>query len=451
MKLNPNVITSISGIRGLYPTQFSSIDAIGLITAFIRTFSDPSIKILISWDARPGSIEMSRRCISFLNNMGIENIVIGLAPLPTSGIVVKKLNCTGGIVFTASHNPAPWHGLKFLDKSGEFINSSTLKKILKNFHNETAPKLKKELTPNATSYQFQAYQEHLEKFPTSNYGYRIGIDAVNNSGSYILPMLVEQLGCRSQKIACNPELRPNRDFEPSINTLFETSKIIKKSKVDFGIAVDPDADRLILISESGQVLSEEYTIVLSVWNMLLENYPGDIVVNLSTSSMIDGLANRFNRRVYRSKIGEKNVVDKMKSKSLIIGGEGNGGVIDGRRHYSRDSLSALYHITSLLNKTSKTLDTLVSELPKSSLLKTKIDSNNHSDVHLFSKKIIDYMREKYNIQNVSDIDGIKINMDNNEWVQVRGSNTEPVIRIFAESSNKKRSQELINDVSLILS
>lgn len=441
MKLNTNVKTSISGIRGRYPDELTLSDAVKLALAFAQIIDANNGQFVIGHDARLGSIEIYQYILPVLQTKNIKLIDIGLVPLPTTGIAIKHFHAVGGVCLTASHNPHPWHGLKMLNSDGEFIDSVVLDQVIHDFE-----KIEVDLTgvkpTYSDNYRESAMTTHLDLYPKSDYGLVIALDCVNNAGSLILPRLVEQLGCIPINLACDPNKPAWREYEPNTQTLKWTTQAISKLNhpIDFGIAVDPDADRLVLLTDQGVVINEELTLALSIWNMLECGYQGPIVVNLSTSNVIDYVARKYDRKVIRTAVGEQNVVNGMKSIEAVIGGEGNGGVIDGTRHYSRDSLSALFHVASLINKTGKTLVHLIDELPILYMIKDKMTVPSDFDI----KNLINTFDGEDAV--IDQQDGLRFDFPDKSWVQVRLSNTEPIIRIFAESVHEDKAQDLLNTI-----
>ena len=452
MKLSPEVKVSISGIRGIYPNEFNLEQALGLCLAFASIAGDKTRPIIVGRDMRPGSIEIHQNVVSTLDKNGYEVIDIRLSPLPTTGIATKKFNGCCGINVTASHNPLPWHGLKFLDHRGEFIDSIMLTQVMKAFEdipNVDLSEIKKH-EHQEVSFCDRALDSHLELFPYADYGLKIGIDAVNGSGSIALPKLAKRLGCQVVELACDPSIESPHEFEPNQQNLQWTSAETKKHKLDFTVVTDPDADRLALLLPGGEILSEEYTLAFAVWHMLLMGYEGSVVTNVSTSALVDAVADKFSRKVIRSAVGEHNVISAMRTNGAIVGGEGNGGVIDGTRHYSRDSLSALYHVASLVNKTSKSLSELRDELPNRRMIKEKIDFNLSTDIEDVYKQMQSLLSADSVIKAINTLDGLRIDFDNDDWVHLRPSNTEPIMRLFGESKNVERLKDLFVGIDKIL-
>ena len=450
MNLDPDIKASISGIRGHWPDQLNAETTAGLAQAFVNTITTKSRPILIGHDARPHSTKIHHIIISVLRGNNLEVIDIGLAPLPTTGIVTKKYDCAAGINVTASHNPPPYHGIKFLDENGEFIDNHWLNQLLHNF-DQLDPadiSIDKEFDFEA-SFSRKAYDNHLALYSYDTIKQKVAVDAVINSGSIIIPELLDRLGCEVIEIACDPSDEPNREYEPNVKNLAKTADTIKNLDCDFGIAVDPDADRLVLISPTKGVISEEYTLALAVWNMLLENYQGDIVVNQSTSRLVDWVAENFDRKVLRSAVGEQNVVSMMRTYSSIIGGEGNGGVIDGSRHYSRDSLSGIYHVLKLLTKKKMNLDEVIDTMPQLIMSKEKLAIKG-LDVNKIYTELQSNLESILNLAEVDVEDGLRLVFKNNSWIHIRPSNTEPILRIIGESKEIKTIKAIFDTVNNLL-
>lgn len=449
MNLHPSVKTSISGIRGRYPDCFSACDMAHLARAFCRVV-DSKRPIIIGHDNRPDAAAIAKILVAVIKTEGFQVHYIGLAPLPTTGVAIKEFEACGGINITASHNALPDYGLKFLDNYGEFIDQVLLDRLIyiyTSFHDDCRELLIDNSSEIEIDVNHQAIQAHLKLYPYMESGLKIGVDANNQSGSLILPKLIERLGGKAVKLACDTTAFSVHPFEPTSTNLEWTVAATKlHPDLDFSIAVDPDADRLVIINSDSQILSEEYTLALAVWGMCLQSYPGNIVCNLSTSSLVDAVAKKFNREVFRAKVGEHNVVSCMKTNSCIMGGEGNGGVIDGSRHYSRDSVSALYHLITLVINTNKSISELVEELPILIMKKVKLPLSNSINY----PKLVNYFQKNAFIRRIDKQDGLRIDFSNGEWFQIRSSNTEPIVRLFGESHNQKRLDNLFETVASLV-
>jgi phosphomannomutase len=449
MNLDPNVKVSISGIRGSYPDHLTACEMAYLTRAFCITINSKR-PIVIGHDNRPEARAIASVLMQVIETEGFQVHYIGLAPLPTTGIVIKEVEAAGGINITASHNSLPDYGLKFLDNYGEFIDQAVLNRLMDTyyeFQDDCTKFLISAKSEMNIDMNHRALQAHLESYPYMESGLKIGIDANNQSGSLILPKLIDRLGGQALLLACDPNKPSVHPFEPTPSNLKWTSDAVKKySDLDFSVAVDPDADRLVIIKSDGEVLSEEYTLALAVWGMCLQSYPGCIVCNLSTSSLVDAVAKKFNRSVFRAKVGEHNVVSCMKTNSCLMGGEGNGGVIDGSRHYSRDSISALYHLVVLITKTNKSISELVAELPTLIMKKDKLPLAKEINY----SQLIDYFQKNAFIDYVDTQDGLRIDFSDGDWFQIRPSNTEPIVRLFGESDNQARLDKLFRTVAVLI-
>ena len=429
------LIRSASGLRGIAEDHFTPKLINKYISAFITTQNIKSC--VIGRDGRPSGKQISQWVIDSFHKNGINVENCGLATTPTMQVMTEKEHYDGGIVITASHNPSEYNGLKFLQSDGTFLTPEQCEKLFKAVdHNVSI------VQPDSfgvVSDYSTANEEHIEKvlaamcIDTDNIRknkFKVVIDCVNGAGSFILPMLCEKLGCEVITINCNGNGDFTRIPEPLAENLNELEQKVLNVGADVGFATDPDGDRLSIVSNKGNAIGEEYTLVLAVKNYL--NYQKSIVAtNLSTSMMLESIANE----TIRTKIGEAHVVQKMNELNIPIGGEGNGGVILKEVHLGRDSLVAISMILSLLSSPRKSISDEISNIPQYLMIKDKILIDDKID--------FDSLETIFDCDEINKIDGIKFIWPN-KWIHIRKSNTEPIIRIFAEAKTQEEVNELIN-------
>ena len=429
------LIRSASGLRGIAEDHFTPKLINKYISAFITTQNIKSC--VIGRDGRPSGKQISQWVIDSFHKNGINVENCGLATTPTMQVMTEKEHYDGGIVITASHNPSEYNGLKFLQSDGTFLTPEQCEKLFKAVdHNVSI------VQPDSfgvVSDYSTANEEHIEKvlaamcIDTDNIRknkFKVVIDCVNGAGSFILPMLCEKLGCEVITMNCNGNGDFTRIPEPLAENLNELEQKVLNVGADVGFATDPDGDRLSIVSNKGNAIGEEYTLVLAVKNYL--NYQKSIVAtNLSTSMMLESIANE----TIRTKIGEAHVVQKMNELNIPIGGEGNGGVILKEVHLGRDSLVAISMILSLLSSPRKSISDEISNIPQYLMIKDKILIDDKID--------FDSLETIFDCDEINKIDGIKFIWPN-KWIHIRKSNTEPIIRIFAEAKTQEEVNELIN-------
>ena len=435
------LMVSISGIRGIVGDGLEPNVIVRYASAyadFIRTG-----KIVVGRDARISGEMVNSILIGTLLAKGLDVVNIGICPTPTVQYMVKTLSANGGIAISASHNPNEWNALKLLNSTGQFMSPEenvTMFKLLNDSQNNYAAwnKLGK-----LTSYE-EGLKKHVEDVLNMQFidadkirkkKFRVLVDCVNGAGVYVIPDLLRKLGCEVIEINCERTGIFPRLPEPLPENLTETMKAVTDSKADMGIVVDPDVDRLVLITEDGKPFSEENTITQAV-KFVLSKKTGNVVVNLSTTRAVDDVAKALGGKVFRSPVGEANVVLKMKETNAIIGGEGSGGVIFPSLHYGRDALVGIALTLQHLTETNQSLLEIKRNLPQYFIAKKKIDLGKSNP-----DKIVDLIKEKYADQKVNTDDGLRIDFDDH-WVHFRKSNTEPIIRIITESKNQKQSEEL---------
>ena len=460
------LIKSISGIRGtiggMPGDNLTPPDIVKFASAYgtwLKTQSEKSahkLKVVIGRDGRMSGELVQNLVVSALCALGIDVIDSGLSTTPTVEVAVVALKAAGGIIITASHNPKEWNALKLLNNKGEFINAAEGETILQlaekeDFDFATVDLLGKITHANTLSDHIEkiiAYR-HVDKDAIAAADLHIIIDVVNSTGALAVPALLDRLGVKNYTLL-HGEI--TGDFahnpEPLPENLADLSREVVRQKASLGIAVDPDVDRLCFVCEDGSMFGEEYTLV-AVADYLLGLQPGNTVSNMSSTRALKDITLRHGGEYFASAVGEVNVVSKMKEVNAVIGGEGNGGIIIPDLHYGRDALIGIALFLTHLVKSKKSVRQLRNTYPDYVMSKNKIVLDRKMDVLDIFKKI----KQKYKNQPINTEDGLKIEFDN-DWVHLRTSNTEPIIRIYAESSFETTSQNiasrLMKDISEVM-
>ena len=451
------LIKSISGIRGTIGGKpgdvLSPYDIVNFTTAFAEFIKNESgkerIKIVVGRDARISGEMVNRVVTGTLLAMGADVVDAGLSTTPTVEMAVTEEKADGGIILTASHNPENWNALKLLNRNGEFLSADDGAELLKMIDKgEFVYSDVKKIGVCRTDDTF--IDKHIEKIlelplvdkdAIKKAGFTVAVDCVNSTGGIALPPLLKALGVKKvEELYTEPNGKFPHNPEPLPENLGEISELVKKTNADVGFVVDPDVDRLAIISEDGEMFGEEYTLV-AVSDYVLQNGKGNTVSNLSSTKALRDITEKAGGEYFASAVGEVNVVAKMKEVNAVIGGEGNGGVIYPELHYGRDSLVGIALFLSYLAKMKISCSSLRATYPSYFISKNKIELSQEMDVDDILKQIA----EKYKNHNVNTIDGVKIEFDN-EWVHLRKSNTEPIIRIYSESESETTAEHLANKI-----
>jgi phosphomannomutase len=451
------LIKSISGIRGTIggiPNEnLTPLDIVKFTAAFgtlIKT-KKGTTKIVIGRDARPSGEMVNALVTSTLQSLGIDVVDLGLSTTPTVEIAVPLEKAAGGIILTASHNPVQWNALKLLNEKGEFISGKDGEEVLDIAKREdfTFAAVTKLGTYRKDDTYLQKHIDLILKLPLvdvaaiKSRGFKVVVDAVNSTGGIAIPMLLKQLGVVAKEIYCEPTGHFPHNPEPLPEHLMDICREIKKGKYDLGIVVDPDVDRLALISEDGSPFGEEYTLV-AVADYVLnksERQNGNTVSNLSSTRALRDVTEKAGGEYFAAAVGEVHVVTLMKECDAIIGGEGNGGVIYPELHYGRDALVGIALFLTHVAKSGVPVSRLRAKYPNYVISKNKIELTPSIDVD----KVLEEIKKKYKKQPINTIDGIKIEFDH-EWVHLRKSNTEPIIRIYAESDLEIKAENLAKKI-----
>ncbi len=460
------LIKSISGIRGTIGGKpgegLSPLDVVKFTSAYASWIAKNSenkrIKIVVGRDARISGEMVNNLVLGTLQGMGVDIVDIGLSTTPTVEIAVPEEKADGGIILTASHNPKQWNALKLLNEKGEFLSEKDGAEVLEIADNETyrfadVNSLGK-IMKNDTFFN-----KHIDKILALSIvdvkairaaKFKVVIDCVNSTGGIVIPKLLEALGVENViKLYCDPTGEFPHDPEPLPDNLRELAKLVKKENAHLGIVVDPDVDRLAFVCEDGEMFGEEYTLVACADYVLNQRSPAEktsgkkcnTVSNLSSTRSLRDVTEKHGGSYSASAVGEVNVVTLMKETKAIIGGEGNGGVILPELHYGRDALVGIALFLSHLAKYGKTSSMLRSTYPDYQISKNKIELTSEIDID----SILEGIREKYKKQPINIIDGVKIEFGN-DWVHLRKSNTEPIIRIYSESGFKTTADNLAKKI-----
>jgi len=442
------LIKSVSGIRGIVGNGLNPEIVLDLAAKFGKfTFHEfaGKKKIIVGRDSRVSGIALKNAVISGLLGVGINVIDIDLAPTPTLLYNIKKLKASGGIVITASHNPSEWNALKLVGPAGEFLNKKEIKKFFS--MEKESISWKKASDYGKLEENNQAVKEHIKGvLSTSRINtelikkkkFKVALDCVNGGASLAFQEFLNALNVEIYPIFCNPSGEFMRIPEPRSENLKSLAKKVKESGADIGFATDPDGDRISIVSEEGTPIGEEYTIALAT-KAVLSKKKGPVVVNLSTTKSVEDIAKRAGVPFYRSPVGEANVVKIMKDKKAVIGGEGNGGVINPEIQYTRDGMGAMALILQYLAEEEKYLSDIVNGLPRYKMIKEAIKMEDFNE----GKKLLEKIKNTNKNKKLNLSDGIRLTEDDS-WVHIRMSGTEPILRIIAEAPTIKKAKALVN-------
>ena len=447
------LIKSISGIRGTIggsPAEnLTPIDVVKFTTAYSRLIKDKNpdkrITVVIGRDARISGSMVDSLVEGTLLGCGVDVINVGLCTTPGTEMAVITHKADGGIIITASHNPRQWNALKLLNERGEFLNDEEGKQVLAmaddtEYSYPTIDNIGKVLLRedfNTQHIDQVLALKLVDKEAVRKRRFKVVVDAVNSVGGVVIPALLRELGCEVVELNCEPTGEFAHNPEPLAENLTEISEVIRKEGADLGIVVDPDVDRLAFVMENGEMFVEEYTLV-AVADYVLQHTKGNTVSNLSSSRALSDVTARYDGCSYSAAaVGEVNVVAKMKETGAVIGGEGNGGVIYPELHYGRDALVGVALFLTYFAGLNTTMTELRKTYPAYFASKNKIELTPEIDVD----KILATIKSRYSNERVNDIDGVKIDFEHN-WVHLRKSNTEPIIRIYTEARTMDEADAL---------
>ena len=450
------LIKSISGIRGTIGgaqgENLTPIDAVMYGAAYgtwvKQQHQKESYRVVVGRDARISGSMIQQLVINTLVGLGVDVINLDLSTTPTVEMAVMMEHADGGIILTASHNPKQWNALKLLNNKGEFLDAAAGQEILDIA--EDANMLFADVDSLGTISRNDAYIDlHIDEILALDLvnikaikaaNFKVVVDAVNSTGGIAIPLLLEALGVQPVKLFCTPNGEFPHNPEPLKEHLGDLMQEVVSQGADFGIVVDPDVDRLAFVDEKGEMFGEEYTLV-AVADYVLANTPGNTVSNMSSSRALRDITNKHNGSYKASAVGEVNVVQTMKDTNAVIGGEGNGGIIYPELHYGRDSLVGVALFLSHLAEQKMTVSSLRESYPSYFMSKQKIALTPQIDVDA----ILEQMATIYKAEEITTIDGVKIDFESN-WVHLRKSNTEPIIRIYTEAASQHQADTLANDI-----
>jgi phosphomannomutase len=441
---------SISGVRGIVGEGLTPEVALSFAQAFGHYCN--SGKVVLGRDSRVSGPMLSGAVSAGLLAVGCDVIDIGIAPTPTTQLATEKLRAAGGLMLTASHNPVMWNGLKMLAPDGLFLDAEQGARVLEIRYKKTYAFKAWDKLGGFSSYG-KAVDDHLEAIKKLSFidtekirrrKFRVVADCVNGAGGVIVPQLLEHFGCDAVMINGATHGRFAHSPEPLPENLVELGKTVREHRADFGFAVDPDSDRLALVSEQGTPLGEEYTLAIAV-NLLLKKRRGKVAVNVSTTMAIDDIAAKHGCSVERTRVGEINVAKRMREIGAVIGGEGNGGVMLPDVHLGRDAMVGIAMTLQQLAEFGGPMSALHASLPQYVMCKRKVELREGID----AQKVLDKLEKKYQRERLDKLDGIKILRDH-AWVQVRASNTEPIIRIMSEARTLKEAEALCDEAASVM-
>jgi phosphomannomutase len=453
------LLKTISGIRGTIggkPSEnLTPIDIVACTAAFAQFLflKNNNPKIVIGRDGRVTGELVRNFVVNTLVSMGFEVIDLGLSTTPTVEMAVVWENAGGGIILTASHNPAEWNALKLLNEKGEFISAEDGQKFL-SLLNHTPPQFNTYLHLGSVVPKNDYIQKHIQailnyplvnKKAIENKKYHIVVDCINSTGAISVAPLLDQLGCTYHLINEDINGKFAHNPEPLTENLIELREKVVQQNAFMGIAVDPDVDRLVLIMENGEAFSEELTLVAVAEYFLKKRGPGITISNLSSTRTLKWVTESYGGQYFPTPVGEVHVVEGMKARNALIGGEGNGGIIVPDFHYGRDALIGIGLILSFLAETNQYLSDLKAKYPNYSMIKSKIELSNEINLLDLKDKLAKSFKDSvFNME-----DGLKMDLENG-WVHLRKSNTEPIIRIYSEANTNSEAEGLVGKVKQII-
>ncbi|MDG5765944.1 phosphoglucosamine mutase [Balneolales bacterium ANBcel1] len=443
-----SLMVSISGIRGIFGSDLTPQNLTLYASAFGTWLKGGTV--VIGRDSRVTGELCERTVTAALQATGCDVITLGIVPTPTVAMAVLRHKAQGGIVISASHNPAEWNALKLLNSKSEFLDSKQGKQVIDIARNHSVAFRNYEEIGTVTT-DTKALELHIDAILALPYidekaiakaDLSVAVDAVNGAGSHAIPRLLERLGVQTvHTIHCKPDGRFPHNPEPLPEHLSEICDLVSESDSDIGFVTDPDADRLAVVDEKGRLMGEEYTQAIA-FEFMLKRSPGPVATNLSSSRVTDDVAARYGQTCHRSAVGEINVVKEMQRTGAVIGGEGNGGVINPDLHYGRDALVGIAMILQYMAEEKKPASEIRASLPDYVISKSKMNLDE-----LDADAVLASVTEAYAGSRINTTDGVKIDFDDG-WVHLRKSNTEPIIRIYSEAATAEKAEELANEIKM---
>ena len=432
------LMIGISGVRGVVGDNLTPELLVNLGQAF-GTYAD-SGTVVVGRDTRASGDMVKHAVFSGLLSAGCRIVDVGVCGTPSAAMMVGKLKADGGIVISASHNTIEWNALKFFRADGIYLNQEQGRQLLDIYYGGDSVKVGYDKL-HAVETDDGAVENHLARVmdivdvpALKKRKFRVAVDCCNGAGSVLAIEFLKRTGCEIHGIGCEMNGLFPRNPEPTRSHVTEILDVVKKQGSDFGFAQDADADRIAFIDEKGEYIGEEYSLCLAA-RYRLSRQKGPIVTNLSTTRMVDDVAREFDCPIYRTPVGEVNVAETMLEKSAVIGGEGNGGVIDPRVHYGRDALTGAALIMQYMMETGKTLSRLASEIPAYQMSKQKVEASKRS-ISPVLKQLAEEKALHVDVQ-----DGVKLDFEQG-WVHIRPSNTEPIVRVYAEARTTEEANKL---------
>ena len=443
MRAIPTLKISISGVRGVVGESLTPTLLVRFAQAF-GTYVGPGT-IVIGRDTRTSGEMVRQAVLAGLLSSGCRVVDLDVCPVPTVQLLVRERHARGGICITASHNPAEWNALKFINSAGLFLAAAQARQLLDIYHQGEYAKVSgaemREVSREAGAIDLhvKAVLDALGPLPASGRRLKVAVDSCNGAGSVVAPRLLAALGADVIPVNTTPDGLFPRGAEPVPENLGELCRAVREGGADVGFAQDMDADRLAVVDEAGRPVGEEYTLVLAA-RYVLAREPGPVVANLATTLALDAVAREFGCAVHRSKIGEANVTDEMRRHGAVVGGEGNGGVIYPRINFARDSLVGMALVLHLLADTGAAVSELIEGLPRSFMVKEKMACRSDR-----IGRVLKAVREEYAGWPQDARDGVRVTTDDG-WFLVRGSNTEPIIRLVAEGPTEAQARAMVDDL-----
>jgi phosphomannomutase len=451
---------SVSGVRGKFPRDLTPDIARRFSYAFSRLVGPR--EVFIGRDTRPSGKAMRGYVIQGLRAGGCRVVDIGIVPTPTALFAVREMIRSkrstpkkkggllgGAIVITASHNPLPWNGFKFISPQGRFLNQKEADRLFKIYEKTKLP-FSNSKTKGSVKHKKEILTNHIQRVLKSvdvpairKKAFRVAMDMGNGAGTVASPKLLRALGCKVFPLMGSPSGKFRSDPEPTTHNLNALCNLVKNKKADVGFAQDPDADRLAIVSERARPIGEENTLTIAL-DHILSKKQGPVVVNVSTSSMCENICKKYGAQLYQSRIGEANVSERMLRVGALIGGEGNGGVIYPAVNFGRDSLVAMVLVLDAMAKHDCQVEGLISRIPQKHMVKLKMAVHPGKLKRFFSK-----MKSRFKNNRIDFTDGMKVYFKEG-WVHLRGSNTEPVLRLMGEAQTRSGARALVQKVRRIL-
>jgi len=441
------LMISVSGIRGIFGSHLTPQNIVEFTAAY-GTWLDGGT-VVVGRDSRvTGQICEDIVCAT-LQSVGCDVVKAGIVPTPTVAMGVLKHNAKGGLIITASHNPAEWNALKMLNEKSEFLDPEQGKRVIEMTESKDFEFRKFDsigsvrYDDDLTSYHIQKILElpYIDSELIKKQNFKVAVDAVNGAGSKALPALLKALGATIFPLNCEPNGIFPHNPEPLPENLTEICDFMESSDCDLGVVTDPDADRLALVDENGRLFGEEYTQV-AAFDFMLDNKAGDTATNLSSSRAADDIAEKYGQTCHRASVGEINVVKAMQANNAVISGEGNGGVINPDLHAGRDALVGTAMILQLLAQRGLSASAYRDSLPHYEMVKQKIQL---ADLGLDADELLKKVAEEFSDERINTLDGVKIDFDDG-WVHFRKSNTEPIVRVYSEGKSETEARSLADKV-----